>query len=70
MGQMDEASQILDYLYLGSEWNASDLHNLKQLGIGYILNITKEVGSLLPKLNTEEKYFCFNFPSPPIKNKH
>ena len=46
---MDEASQILDYLYLGSEWNASDLTNLKELGIGYILNITKEVDNFFPK---------------------
>jgi len=49
MGQMDSASKILDYLYLGSEWNASSLHDLKELGIGYILNITKEVDNFFPK---------------------
>merc|ERR1719430_1921381 len=25
LGQMDPASKILDFMYLGSEWNASDL---------------------------------------------
>eukprot|EP00111_Clytia_hemisphaerica_P019388 TCONS_00057231-protein len=49
MGQMDSASQILDYLYLGSEWNASDLVGLKKLGIGYVLNITREVGNFFPQ---------------------
>ena len=32
LGQMDAPSQILDYLYLGSEWNASNLEELQQLG--------------------------------------
>lgn len=30
MGQMDHASRIFEHLYLGSEWNASDLEELKQ----------------------------------------
>lgn len=30
MRQMDSPSLILDYLYLGSEWNASNLEELKQ----------------------------------------
>jgi len=30
MRQMDSPSQILDYLYLGSEWNASNLEELQQ----------------------------------------
>ena len=33
----------------GSEWNASDLVGLKKLGIGYILNITREVGNFFPQ---------------------
>ena len=32
MGQMDAPSKILDYLYLGSEWNASNLEELQQNG--------------------------------------
>ncbi|RUS89740.1 hypothetical protein EGW08_002443, partial [Elysia chlorotica] len=43
LGQMDEPSEILDFLYLGSEWNASNLEEIKSKGIGYILNITKEI---------------------------
>ncbi|KAI8782452.1 protein phosphatase Slingshot 1 isoform X1 [Biomphalaria glabrata] len=43
LGQMDEPSKILDYLYLGSEWNASNLDELNSKGIGYILNVTREI---------------------------
>ncbi len=32
MRQMDSASRILDHLYLGSEWNASNLEELKKNG--------------------------------------
>ena len=32
MGQMEQASKILDYLYLGSEWNASNFEELKGKG--------------------------------------
>jgi protein phosphatase slingshot len=31
LGQMDAPSQILDFLYLGSEWNASNLEELQKL---------------------------------------
>ncbi|BFZ05366.1 hypothetical protein BsWGS_08404 [Bradybaena similaris] len=43
LGQMDEPSEILDFLYLGSEWNASNLEELQEKGIDYILNVTKEI---------------------------
>lgn len=33
LGQMDTATQIFDYLYLGSEWNASNLEELKLKGL-------------------------------------
>lgn len=36
MGQMEESSKILDYLYLGSEWNASNFEELK--GKGFVYN--------------------------------
>eukprot|EP00794_Sanderia_malayensis_P014045 gene14045-15505_t len=48
LGQMDSASTIFDYLYLGSEWNASNFDELKRLGIGYILNLTKEIDNFFP----------------------
>ncbi|XP_065055232.1 uncharacterized protein LOC135683809 isoform X2 [Rhopilema esculentum] len=48
LGQMDSASKIFDYLYLGSEWNASDLPQLQALGIGYILNLTREIDNFFP----------------------
>ena len=32
MRQMDAPSQIFDYLYLGSEWNASNLDELRNNG--------------------------------------
>ena len=33
----------------GSEWNSSDLVGLKNLGIGYVLNITREVANFFPQ---------------------
>ncbi len=32
LGQMDEPSEIFEYLYLGSEWNASNYEELKEKG--------------------------------------
>lgn len=48
LGQMDRASQILDYLYLGSEWNASNLEELNANGITHILNVTREIDNFFP----------------------
>lgn len=50
LGQMDKASLIFDYLYLGSEWNASNLEELHNAGIGYILNVTREIDNFFPGL--------------------
>ena len=50
LGQLDPASQIIDYLYLGSEWNASNLDELRQNGITHILNVTKEIDNFFPAL--------------------
>ncbi|KAM4709984.1 protein phosphatase Slingshot homolog 1 [Discoglossus pictus] len=50
LGQMDKASPIFDYLYLGSEWNASNLEELHSAGIGYILNVTREIDNFFPGL--------------------
>ena len=32
LGQLDSPSQVFDFLYLGSEWNASNLEELKKNG--------------------------------------
>ncbi|XP_077995340.1 uncharacterized protein LOC144448877 [Glandiceps talaboti] len=48
--QMDAASEIFDHVYLGSEWNASNLEELKENGIGYILNMTREIDNFYPGL--------------------
>ncbi|XP_059090957.1 uncharacterized protein LOC131886594 [Tigriopus californicus] len=50
LGQMDPASEILDYLYLGSEWNASNLEELQQNGITHILNVTREIDNFFPSV--------------------
>ncbi|XP_037389173.1 protein phosphatase Slingshot homolog 1 isoform X3 [Pygocentrus nattereri] len=43
LAQMDKATLVFDHLYLGSEWNASNLEELRECGIGYILNVTQEI---------------------------
>lgn len=48
LGQMDPASKILEYVYLGSEWNASNLDELRANGITHILNVTKEIDNFYP----------------------
>lgn len=48
MGQMDTASQIFPYLYLGTEWNACDWQWLENNGIRYIVNVTNEVENFFP----------------------
>ena len=48
LGQMDPASKILEYLYLGSEWNASNLEELHANGISHILNVTREIDNFFP----------------------
>ena len=50
LGQLDESSQILDYLYLGSEWNASNLEELQENKITHILNVTREIDNFYPGL--------------------
>uniref|UniRef100_A0AAV2MRA6 Protein phosphatase Slingshot homolog 1 n=1 Tax=Knipowitschia caucasica TaxID=637954 RepID=A0AAV2MRA6_KNICA len=48
LGQMDKPSLIFDHVYLGSEWNASNLEELKETGVGYILNVTREIDNFFP----------------------
>ena len=48
LGQMDPASRIFDFLYLGSEWNASNLEELQANGVTHILNVTREIDNFFP----------------------
>ena len=48
LGQMDPASKIFDFLYLGSEWNASNLEELQANGVTHILNVTREIDNFFP----------------------
>ena len=48
LGQMESSTKITENLYLGSEWNACNLEELKENGVEYILNITKEVDNFFP----------------------
>uniref|UniRef100_A0A8C5MH83 protein-serine/threonine phosphatase n=1 Tax=Leptobrachium leishanense TaxID=445787 RepID=A0A8C5MH83_9ANUR len=44
LAQMDRHSEIFTYLYLGSEWNASNLDDLQKNKVSHILNVTREIG--------------------------
>uniref|UniRef100_A0A8C4ZV12 protein-serine/threonine phosphatase n=1 Tax=Gadus morhua TaxID=8049 RepID=A0A8C4ZV12_GADMO len=48
LGQLDKATLIFDHLYLGSEWNASNLEELQDCGVGYILNVAREIDNFFP----------------------
>ena len=48
LGQLDGASKIFDDVFLGSEWNASNLQELECNGIGHILNVTREIDNFFP----------------------
>ncbi|XP_064613046.1 protein phosphatase Slingshot homolog 1-like isoform X2 [Liolophura sinensis] len=52
MGQMDAPTSVFDFLYLGSEWNASNLEELQDNGIRYILNVTREIDNFFPGMFT------------------
>ncbi|KAM9376292.1 protein phosphatase Slingshot homolog 3 [Pholidichthys leucotaenia] len=49
LAQMDKPSKILDYLYLGSEWNAANFEELQNNNVGYILNVTREIDNFFPE---------------------
>ncbi|XP_053284078.1 protein phosphatase Slingshot homolog 3 [Pleuronectes platessa] len=49
MAQMDKPSKILDFLYLGSEWNAANFEELQKNNVGYILNVTREIDNFFPE---------------------
>ncbi|KAM9853378.1 uncharacterized protein ssh2a [Aulostomus maculatus] len=46
--QMDSPTEIFEHVYLGSEWNASNLEELQNSGVRYILNVTREIDNFFP----------------------
>lgn len=48
LGQMDSPTEIFEHVYLGSEWNASNLDELQSSGVRYILNVTREIDNFFP----------------------
>ncbi|CAF4771833.1 unnamed protein product [Pieris macdunnoughi] len=48
LGQMDAPTEIFDHVYLGSEWNASNLEELQRNGVRHILNVTREIDNFFP----------------------
>ncbi|KAG7223102.1 hypothetical protein INR49_015861 [Caranx melampygus] len=48
LGQMDSPTEIFEHVYLGSEWNASNLDELQNSGVRYILNVTREIDNFFP----------------------
>ena len=51
----DPPSEILDFLYIGSMFNAAYLQDLIDLKITHIINVTKEIKNFYP-----EKFVYFN----------
>lgn len=49
LAQMDRPSEIFSYLYLGSEWNASNLEELQRNRVTQILNVTREIDNFFPE---------------------
>lgn len=52
LGQMDAPTEIFDHVYLGSEWNASNLEELQKNGVRHILNVTREIDNFFPGMFT------------------
>ncbi|CAB1413616.1 unnamed protein product [Pleuronectes platessa] len=48
LGQMDSPTEIFEHVYLGSEWNASNLEELQNSGVRHILNVTREIDNFFP----------------------
>uniref|UniRef100_A0A8C5DJQ5 protein-serine/threonine phosphatase n=1 Tax=Gouania willdenowi TaxID=441366 RepID=A0A8C5DJQ5_GOUWI len=48
LGQMDSPTEIFEHVFLGSEWNASNLEELQNSGVQYILNVTREIDNFFP----------------------
>ncbi|KAI6241610.1 Dual specificity phosphatase, catalytic domain protein [Aphelenchoides fujianensis] len=48
LGQLEKPTKIFNYLYLGTEWNASNWDELEKNRVRYILNVSKEVDNFFP----------------------
>ncbi|TNN67295.1 Protein phosphatase Slingshot 2 [Liparis tanakae] len=48
LGQMDSPTEIFEHVFLGSEWNASNMEELQKSGVQYILNVTREIDNFFP----------------------
>jgi hypothetical protein len=46
---MEPSSKIFDYLYLGTEWNASNWEELEANNCRFILNVTREIPNFFPE---------------------
>ena len=46
--QLDKPTMILPYLFLGSQWNASNFDELQANHVAYILNVSREVDNFFP----------------------
>ncbi|KAG7252721.1 hypothetical protein CRUP_012669, partial [Coryphaenoides rupestris] len=42
----------------GSEWNAADLEELQDCGVGYVLNVTREVDNFFPETMEKSRSKC------------
>ena len=45
---MEPSSKIFDYMYLGTEWNASNWEELERNNCRFILNVTNEIPNSFP----------------------
>lgn len=48
VGQIQKATQITSYLFLGSEFNAASMKQLREIGISYIVNVSRESPNYFP----------------------
>ena len=48
LGQLDLPSQINEWLFLGSEWNASDVQVLERIGVTHVVNVSREIDNFFP----------------------
>ena len=48
LGEMECASMIVNFIYLGSEWNSANKEELENNKITHILNVTKEIDNFFP----------------------
>ena len=46
--QLDKPTMILPYLFLGSQWNASNFDELQANRVFYIVNVSREVDNFFP----------------------